>query len=32
MSDNGIAWQYNDRIDYIENQDVHILNKEIANV
>tara|TARA_A100001388_G_C28752134_1_gene492796 strand:+ start:518 stop:1267 length:750 start_codon:yes stop_codon:yes gene_type:complete len=32
ISDNGIAWQYNDRIDYIENQDVHILNKEIANV
>ena len=32
MSANGIAWQYNDRIDYIENQDVHILNKEITNV
>jgi hypothetical protein len=32
LSDSGIAWQYKDKIDWIENQDVHILNKEIANV
>ena len=32
FSEKGIAWQYNDKIDWIENQDVHILNKEIANV
>ena len=32
LSDEGIAWRYQDKIDWIENQDVHILNKEIANV
>ena len=32
FSEKGIAWQYNDKIDWIEDQDVHILNKEIANV
>ena len=32
LSDKGIAWRYQDKIDWIENQDVHILNKEIANV
>ena len=32
MSDKGIAWRYQDKIDWIENQDVHILNKEIENV
>ena len=29
FTDTGIAWQYNDQINYTENQDVHILNKEI---
>tara|TARA_Y100001938_G_scaffold151083_1_gene245782 strand:+ start:5758 stop:6507 length:750 start_codon:yes stop_codon:yes gene_type:complete len=32
MSDTGIAWQYDSNLNYIENQDVHVLNKEIANV
>ena len=31
ISDKGIAWQYNDEINYVENQDVHVLNKEMAN-
>tara|TARA_Y100000741_G_scaffold274092_1_gene214103 strand:+ start:786 stop:1535 length:750 start_codon:yes stop_codon:yes gene_type:complete len=31
-SASGIAWQYQDKIDWIENQDVHVLNKEIADV
>jgi hypothetical protein len=32
MTDNGIAWRYNDQINWIEKQDVHVLNKEIADV
>ena len=32
MDDEGIAWQYNDQINYTRNQDVHVLNKEVANV
>jgi hypothetical protein len=28
----GIAWQYNDQINYTRDQDVHVLNKEVANV
>lgn len=32
IMDEGIAWKYKDQISYIENQDVHVLNKEIANV
>ena len=32
MTDSGLAWQYQDKIDYIEHQDVHVLNKEVANV
>jgi hypothetical protein len=29
FTDTGIAWRYNDQINFTENQDVHILNKEI---
>ena len=32
MTDTGIAWQCNDQINYTENQDVHVLNKEIVDV
>ena len=32
MDDEGIAWQYNDQINHTINQDVHVLNKEVANV
>ena len=28
----GIAWKLNDEINWIQNQDVHILNKEIPHV
>jgi len=32
IDDSGIAWQYNDQINFINGQDVHVLNKEVANV
>lgn len=32
MTDEGLAWKYNDQINWIEQQDVHVLNKEIADV
>jgi hypothetical protein len=32
VNETGIVWQYNDQINYTENQDVHVLNKELANV
>ena len=32
MSNKGLAWQYNDKINWIERQDVHVLNKEVAYV
>lgn len=32
ITDNGLAWKCNDQISYVEDQDVHVLNKEIANV
>ena len=32
FTDTGVAWQYKGEINYIENQDVHVLNKEIVNV
>ena len=32
INDTGIAFKYDDKINYIENQDVHILDKEIVNV
>jgi len=32
MTDNGIAWKHNDQINFIEQQDVHVLNKEVADV
>ena len=32
LNDHGIVWQYNDQINHIQHQDVHVLNKEIANV
>ena len=28
----GLAWQYQDQINYTTDQDVHVLNKELANV
>ena len=32
ISENGVAWKLNDTINFMEGQDVHILNKEIADV
>jgi hypothetical protein len=32
FTDRGVAWQYNDEISHTQDQDVHILNKEVANV
>jgi hypothetical protein len=32
ITDEGLSWKYNDQISYVENQDVHVLNKEVANV
>ena len=32
IQDDGIAWHYNDQINYIKDQDVHVLNKEVAYV
>lgn len=32
LTDNGLAWKHQDQINYIEGQDVHVLNKEIINV
>jgi len=32
FTETGIAWQYQDQISYIENHDVHVLNKEVADV
>ena len=32
MTDEGLAWKFNDQINWIEKQDVHILNKEIPHV
>ena len=32
ISDTGIAWKYQDQINYTTDQDVHILNKEFADV
>ena len=29
---NGIVWQYNDQINYTSDQDVHVLNKGVADV
>jgi hypothetical protein len=32
FEDNGVVWKHNDNISFVEQQDVHVLNKEIANV
>jgi len=32
LTDSGIAWKYNDQINFIEQQDVHVLNKDVAYV
>ena len=32
LDDTGIAWKYQDQINYTTDQDVHVLNKELANV
>ena len=32
LTDTGVVWQYDDQINYIENQDVHVLNKEAVDV
>lgn len=32
MTDEGIVWRHKDQISYVKNQDVHVLNKEIADV
>ena len=33
ITDNGLAWKYGrSDINYVEDQDVHVLNKEMSNV
>jgi hypothetical protein len=32
IDDTGIAWKYQDQLNYTTDQDVHVLNKEFANV
>ena len=32
ITNTGLAWKHNDQISYVENQDVHVLNKEVGNV
>jgi hypothetical protein len=32
ITDTSVVFKYDNKISYIENQDVHILDKEIANV
>tara|TARA_R100000027_G_scaffold40888_1_gene30458 strand:- start:952 stop:1701 length:750 start_codon:yes stop_codon:yes gene_type:complete len=32
FTENGLAWKYSDQINGIELQDVHVLNKEVADV
>ena len=32
FTDNGLVWKHQDQINYVEDQDVHVLNKEIADV
>ena len=32
ITDTGLAWKHDDKISYVENQDVHVLNKELSNV
>ena len=32
INDNGLAWKHGDQVSYVQDQDVHVLNKEIANV
>ena len=29
MTNDGIAWKYEDKISFLNNHDVHVLNKEI---
>ena len=32
FTDDGLAWKYQDQINYVEDQDVHVLNKETTDV
>ena len=32
MTDDGLAWTYQDQISWLEHQDIHVLNKEVADV
>ena len=32
MTETGLAWKHDDKISYVENQDVHVLNKDLSNV
>ena len=32
ITDTGLAWKHDDKISYVENQDVHVLNKDLSNV
>jgi hypothetical protein len=32
INDRGVTWQYDDKILYTVDQDVHVLNKEVADV
>ena len=32
LTDDGLVWQFEKQINYVQDQDVHVLNKELANV
>ena len=32
FTDTGLAWRYHDQLNYTQDQDVHVLNKEVAHV
>ena len=32
FTDKGVAWQYGENINFTEDQDVHVLNKELMYV
>ena len=32
ITETGLAWKHDDKISYVENQDVHVLNKDLSNV
>ena len=32
ITETGLAWKHDDKISYVEHQDVHVLNKDLSNV